>query len=122
MEAHLEDTLCRLQGLECLVRNFNNVIQFQVQMDLAKDGGRINSGDHVLVANIMRNEVDNTRELIRLLETSGQPLITLAATAKDEDTFTMSPDLVGQLEKKIAIMLKHWRDPERLYLARPGYV
>ena len=122
MEAHLEDTLCRLQGLECLVRNFNNVIQFQVQMDLAKDGGRINSGDHVLVANIMRDEVDNTRELIRLLETSRQPLITLAATARDEDTFTMSPDLVGQLEKKIAIMLKHWRDPERLYLARPGYV
>ena len=120
--AHLKDTLCRLKGLRCMVRNISNVIRFQTQMDLARNGSRMNSGDHVLMANIMRDELDNIHDLIGLLETSEKPLLRLAATDRDEDTFTLGPDLLDQLKRKTRIMLKHWRDPERLYLARPKYL
>ncbi|HUU27386.1 MAG TPA: hypothetical protein VM123_06205 [archaeon] len=67
---------------------------------------------------IMRDELDNTNELIAMLEDGG---LELAARAKDpryEDTFLIGPDLVGQLKKKAKIMREHWLDVQD-YLAPP---
>jgi len=67
---------------------------------------------------IMRDEFDNTNELIALLEKGGAELVACAKDPAGEDTFLMGPDLIGQLRKKTAIMREHWLDIEP-YLAPP---
>lgn len=74
--------------------------------------------DFIAFNNIMRDELDNTRELIALLENGGLPLLVYAATPAYEDRFLLGPDLVSQLKKKRKIMLHHWQDIEE-YLASP---
>ena len=41
-------------------------------------------------------------------------VIARAADAADEDTFTLGPDLAGQLIRKREVMLAHWQDVARL--------
>ncbi len=67
---------------------------------------------------IMRDEFDNTNELIALLEDGGLELVACSKDPAFEDTFLMGPDLIGQLRKKVAIMRAHWLDVED-YLAPP---
>ena len=66
---------------------------------------------------LMRAEVDNTQGLIDLLEAEDEPPLVLAA--EQEDIFTLSPDLVPQLRRKIEITWDHWLDLDKL-LARPN--
>ncbi|MEA2062310.1 MAG: hypothetical protein U9P14_01310 [Gemmatimonadota bacterium] len=68
---------------------------------------------------IMRDELDNTNELIELLENGGLELIARAKDKRHEDTFLFGPDLVDQLRKKVRIMLDHWLDIQD-YLAPPN--
>jgi len=77
-------------------------------------------GDPDLLAfnTIMRNELDNTQELIEVLEDGGMGFICHAADSKHEDTFLLGPDLVNQLKQKRKIMLKHWTDIEG-YMSTP---
>lgn len=67
---------------------------------------------------IMRDEFDNTNELIGILENGGLELLCLAPDARHEDTFMLGPDLIDQLRKKTRIMRDHWLDVED-YLAPP---
>ncbi len=67
---------------------------------------------------IMRDELDNTHELIALLEAGGLELVARAKDPRYEDTFLMGPDLVGQLRQKTKIMREHWLDVQD-YLAPP---
>ncbi len=67
---------------------------------------------------IMRDELDNTQELIDVLENGGMDFIAHANEPGYEDTFLLGPDLIGQLKKKRKIMFKHWTDIEG-YLASP---
>ncbi|MFC2076012.1 hypothetical protein ACFLT7_02900 [candidate division KSB1 bacterium] len=67
---------------------------------------------------IMRDELDNTNELIALLENGGLKMVARAADRRYEDTFLLGPDLVDQLKKKRAIMRKYWLDVQD-YLATP---
>ena len=67
---------------------------------------------------IMRDELDNTQELIDLLEDGGMEYICHANDPKYEDTFLLGPDLIGQLKLKRKIMIKHWTDIEG-YMATP---
>jgi len=67
---------------------------------------------------IMRDEFDNTSEMISLLESGGLELTIHAAEPRYEDTFLLGPDLAGQLRKKAAIMRAHWLDVQD-YLAPP---
>ena len=69
---------------------------------------------------VTRHDIDNTNELIRLLETSRVPLVRTAPTKQEENIFTLGPDLVDQLKKKVAITLKHQLDVYRLYRRRQG--
>jgi hypothetical protein len=67
---------------------------------------------------IMRNEFDNTNEMIALLEVGGMELVAHADDPRYEDTFLLGPDLSGQLKKKALIMREHWLDVQD-YLASP---
>jgi hypothetical protein len=67
---------------------------------------------------VMRDELDNTQELIDLLEDGGMEFISHADDPKYEDTFLLGPDLIEQLKMKRKIMLYHWTDIEG-YMATP---
>jgi hypothetical protein len=67
---------------------------------------------------IMRRELDNTQELINLLETGGMDLFYTARPPFPEDTFVLGPEIVDQLKTKRKIMLAHWTDVEG-YLTTP---
>ncbi len=67
---------------------------------------------------IMRDEFDNTNELISILENGGMALLRLAPDARHEDTFMLGPDLIEQLKTKVKIMRDHWLDVEQ-WLAPP---
>ena len=68
--------------------------------------------------NIMRDELDNTQELIDLLENGGMDFVNHANDQKHEDTFLLGSDLIEQLKQKRKIMLDHWLDGED-YLSSP---
>jgi len=67
---------------------------------------------------IMRDELDNTVELIDVLEQKGTDSLCLAKDAAHEDCFLLGSDMIGQLKKKCKIMLVHWRDIED-YMTTP---
>ena len=67
---------------------------------------------------LMRDELDNTQELIDVLEDGGMEFISHAEDSKYEDTFLLGFDLINQLKLKRKIMLKHWTDIEG-YMATP---
>jgi hypothetical protein len=67
---------------------------------------------------IMRDELDNTLELIKVLEDGGMEFISHTENPKFEDTFLLGPDLIEQLKQKRKIMLNHWTDIEG-YMATP---
>jgi len=67
---------------------------------------------------IMRDEFDNTNELVSMLESGGIELVARAKDPRYEDTFLLGPDLIGQLKKKARIMREHWLDVQK-YLAPP---
>ena len=67
---------------------------------------------------IMRDEFDNTNELIELLENGGLELVAMAKDPRYEDTFLLGPDLIQQLNNKARIMRAHWLDVQD-YLAPP---
>lgn len=68
---------------------------------------------------VMRDELDNTTELIVTLENNGMDFISHSDFKRYEDTFSLGPDLIQQLKKKREIMIKHWRDIED-YMATPN--
>lgn len=78
------------------------------------------TGDTALLKfnSIMRDELDNTEDLISILETGGIDLICKAKDVAHEDNFLLGPNLISQLKQKRKIMLKHWRDIES-YMASP---
>ena len=74
--------------------------------------------DLQLLNEFMRDELDNTIELLDLLKNGGTNQILTATDASDEDLFLLGPDLVNQLTRKCQIMRRHWLDAEQ-YLSTP---
>jgi hypothetical protein len=74
--------------------------------------------DFIRFNEIARDELDNTQELIDILEKGGMDLLSYAKDSKYEDRFVLGPDLIQQLKKKRRIMLDHWTDIED-YLTSP---
>ena len=60
----------------------------------------------------MRWELDNTYELIKIIKKAPEPLIWTAPRPSFEGPLIMGPDILDQLQKKVEIMLRHWRDAE----------
>ena len=119
----------RLRTLICFYRNVRYTIQYQDILDRsdysqppAEQNIYPMDGDQKLreIQIVTRHDIDNTNELIRLLETSRVPLVRTAPTREEEDIFTLGPDLVDQLKKKVAITLKHQLEVHRLYHRRQG--
>lgn len=75
-------------------------------------------GDSELhIANeFIRDEMDNTRELIALLEKGGLDMLAHAPTAELEDSFWLGPDVLEQLKLKLRIMQAHARDGELFFV------
>ena len=67
---------------------------------------------------VMRDELDNTQELINILEHGGISSLCLAKDAAHEDCFLLGPNIIEQLKKKRKIMLDHWLDIQD-YLTTP---
>lgn len=67
---------------------------------------------------LMRDELDNTQELIDVLEDGGMEFIAHSKNSKYEDTFLLGPNLIEQLKLKRKIMVKHWTDIEG-YMTTP---
>jgi hypothetical protein len=67
---------------------------------------------------IQRDELDNTNELIALLEQGGVGSIAYARNKFDEDTFVVGPEIVAALHEKTRIMQREWLDVQQ-YLASP---
>ena len=115
----------RLRVYRCLVRNACNAVCFQNLMDRAD---RANppvdtspsideQGDIRLfkVNQLVRDEIDNTLELIHLIEKTPAKVIETASAEQFACSMVLEPDLVASLRRKIAIMEAHRRDFLRLY-------
>ncbi len=119
----------RLRTLICFYRNALYTIQYQDILDRSdysqppvEQNIYPMDGDQKLreIQIVTRHDIDNTNELIRLLETSRVPLVLTAPTKEEEDIFILGPDLIDQLKKKVAITLKHQLEVHRLYHRRQG--
>lgn len=64
---------------------------------------------------LAREAVDNTTNLITLIESHEAPLLGTSPTAETESVFHYGPDLADQLRHKREVMLDHWPDYESLY-------
>ncbi|MBM3263058.1 MAG: hypothetical protein FJY97_06480 [candidate division Zixibacteria bacterium] len=112
-----------------LLRTSNNFYGVQLIRDRCREAlngpPRIPSkiptwtGDpHLLAFNeIRREEYDNAYELLTLLEDGGITRI-VRAPVGEADAFTLEPELIEHLRRKIAVMRAHWLDGER-YLTSP---
>lgn len=67
---------------------------------------------------ILRRELDNTVELIRLLENGGLSSFAHAKKPEDQDAFVLGPDIAGDLARKRRIMRAHWLEAQS-WLAAP---
>ena len=116
----------RLNALICVVRNAQHAISYQDVLDrcdrpqplvntLDPHRNLVWDGRSMELRRIARAEIDNTVELIGLLEQAEEPLLALAETAEEEDVFFFSPHVVEHLRKKVAIMMAHWEEYEQLY-------
>jgi len=64
------------------------------------------------------HRLDNTAELLALLEGGGLKYMGHAQDARYEDTFLLGPNLPDGLRRKIDLMRAHWLDVQR-YLTPP---
>ena len=118
----------RVRVLVCVVRNAQHVILYADAMahadrrealgDLAGFDGFLRYDARAIhMRRLARAELDNTLELIDLLGTDPEVVLELAPTADQQDVFYYGPDVVDQLRRKMAVMVDHWEDYERLYPA-----
>lgn len=124
--ARLELLAARIGVYACLVANARHVIMYQYALDTAGqpqygpnpadyDDNMINDMRSFGMRKVARAELDNTYELIKLIEKGGGKVIEHALAAEEESVFMLDADIVGALRHKAAVMLDHWHDYERLY-------
>jgi len=117
----------RLAALQCLVRNVDDVVQYQAQLDRVKSLkikpdpnpvlGAQSGWDRTDMLRLARDEVDNALQLRQLLLSAKGPLLDLAPTPGEETSRRLGPDLAAQLKRKMDIMNAHWDDYTRLFTA-----
>lgn len=129
-KAFIENMVKALKIHNSIYRSIGNFAEAQAIRDsnadkLSAEPHRPNKiptweGDPELVAfnDIMRSELDNTQQLIDVLENGGMEFISHAENPKYEDTFLLGPNLIEQLKLKRKIMLNHWTDIQD-YMATP---
>ncbi len=121
----LRGQAAKLKAWKCLMKNALNVISFQCYLDTADYSTPPKDTTYLIplqgddrffrVNEIMRQEIDNTLELIEILENADQPILHQADSKEFENVMLLGPDLIDQLKKKISIMENHRRDILRLF-------
>jgi hypothetical protein len=119
----------RLAALQCLVRNADDVVEYQAQLDRVKAAGEKPDPNPVLGAQsgwdrtdlmrLARNEIDNAMRLRQLVLSAKGPLLDLAPVPAEETSRRLGPDLPEQLKRKMDIMNAHWED-YKLLLTSPN--
>ena len=122
-KALFEQTLLKLRLYRCIVRNARNVVEFQNILDRTdysvtpvdvspciREQGDIR---YFKVNEILRNEVDNTLEIISIIKKD--PSVFRTTEVKFKSVVCYGDDIIDDLKKKITIMEDHRRDFERLY-------
>ena len=113
-----------LRVLRCVFRNCRHTLDFGLLLDRARprtDEGItsefIPKGDEDgdRVHQLVRAEIDNTAEILRLIGDNSERLIITVDKPEDEDTFLLGPDLPNQLRKRMHLMIERWDDFRRLY-------
>ena len=113
----------RLEAERCFFKNIIHAVQFQELVDRTdyenppvlklrwpvRNDCRIEE-----FQNITRAEIDNTYELIHILEGCLEEVI-LCTEPDKEDIFVYSTEFVDQLKRKAGIMLDHMNDGSRVY-------
>ncbi len=64
---------------------------------------------------LAREDLDNTTDLLNLLEANDGLVLMQTNTAEDESVFMYGPNLADQLRHKQQVMLDHWHEYEELY-------
>lgn len=129
-EKWLKQLALSLKLWMCGVRSINNFYFGQLIRDRNKDviakGPRRPTKQYYLMGDndyedwnaIQRDELDNTNELIGILQNGGMDLIVRADSPRYEDTFLLGPDLIGALRQKTRLMQREWLDVQQ-YLSSP---
>ena len=122
---YLADQAAKFAFYVCMARNADHVIQFQSILDRTdyttppKDttwsiGEQGDIRLHKLNL-LVRAELDNTHEMIALLESAADPILDLAAKPELQTVMVFGPNVVADLKHKVALMEAHRRDFLRLY-------
>ena len=122
-KAMLEQTVLKLRLYRCVVRNARNVVEFQNILDRTdysvapvdvspciREQGDVR---YFKVNQILRNEVDNTLEIISIIRKD--PSVFKTTDVEFKSILCYGDDIIDELKKKITIMEDHRRDFERLY-------
>jgi hypothetical protein len=121
-----------LRMYTCILRSIGNFYAMQIVRDrnaarFAAPGPFVppkvfsmtGDADLLLIHEYMRDELDNTADLLDLMANGGEQRLVLARRPGDvEDTFMLGADLAAQLHQKMAIMRRHWKDASE-HLATP---
>jgi len=125
-EAYLKAQHLKLRLYGALWRNVRNVIACQTVLDTVERGeepvrtpacGRSGDLRYQEFNEIARSEIDNTLEIISLLEQAEGPILQTAASPEFENIMLFGPDIVNQLRRKVAVMEAHRRDVAKLFAA-----
>lgn len=117
----------RLRALHCVYTTSKNAVRYQEILDRTDYEQRPREdniwpveGDQRLreIQNVTRSEVDNCVELAEILESTDVPVLDLAESPDEEWIFQYGPDVVDQLETKVALTLDHQWDLHQLYERR----
>lgn len=116
----------RLGACACLFANVQHTVRYQYALDtMAQPQYGPNMMDYddnilydqraLVLRKIAREELDNITDLLDLLRAHPGAVFEQARTPAEESVFMLGPDLIGALEKKLAVMLDHWQDYDRLF-------
>lgn len=121
----LKEHKLRLRLLAYTFRNQKNVITFQSIMDrtdkteVATDKTIVidEQGDKRFykVMAILREEIDNTYEIIKILDEAKTNILNCTPTEEQETIMRFGPDIKNDLLKKVDIMERHKLEFERLF-------
>jgi hypothetical protein len=117
----------------CVMRSINNMFAMGHLRDRNRDklsgpphpprippklGDWTGDPDLLLMNQTMRDELDNTADMLRLLQNGGVQQMLLAHGAYEEDSFLYGQDFLDTLKQKQAIMTRHWTDAQG-YMSTP---
>ncbi|MDZ7638820.1 MAG: hypothetical protein U5J83_11325 [Bryobacterales bacterium] len=116
----------RIQVFSLLIDNCRNGLEYQYQLDFVRDGRLlrpIEFQEHLTditewnsIKRIARLEMDSATILADLLDAHpNDVLIDVAKSPEEESIRVLGPNLSTQLRRKVALMVRHWEDYERLF-------